>query len=232
MPADARRLFIIQIFAERALAELVRLRVERTLTESERRYRDLFDEAPIAYVHEDLQSRFIRANRAALRILGVRLDEVVGTVGIALVPATPDAQRRVREAVESVGRGTDTSGVVLELRRKDNGQPVWIQWWSKPQPDGAYTRTMFVDITDRVLLEQEQARLRAQNLYLREEIKSVHNFEEIVGQSPGLLSVLEKVERVAKTDASILITGETGTGKELIPAAVHSARRPHPKPPL
>ena len=230
MPADPRRLSFIQIFGERALAELVRLRVERTLTESERRYRDLFDEAPIAYVHEDLNSRFIRANRAALRILGLRPDEVVGTVGLSLVPDTLDAQRRAREAVESIGRGTDTSGVVLELRRKDNARPIWIQWWSKPEPGGKFTRTMFVDITDRVLLEQEQARLQAQNLYLREEIKSVHNFEEIVGQSPALLSVLAKVERVAKTDASILITGETGTGKELIARAVHSASRRHEKP--
>src|SRR5262249_42694946 len=128
------------------------------------------------------------------------------------------------------GRGTDTSGVVLELRRKDDGKPVWVQWWSKPEPGGKYTRSMFVDITDRVLMEQEQARLATQNLYLQEEIKSVHNFEEIVGQSPALLEALEKVNRVARTDTSVLITGETGTGKELIARAIHSASRRHGKP--
>ncbi len=225
-----RQLDVVRIFAARAAAELARLRVERTLGESEERFRDLFDEAPIAYVHEDLDSRFIRANRTALKILGVRPEEAVGTVGISLAPDTPDAQRRVREAFESIGRGIDTSGVVLELRRKDDGKPVWIQWWSRPDPSGTYTRTMFVDITDRVLMEREQARLTQQNQYLREEIKSVHNFEEIVGNSASLLRVLDNVKLVADTDATVLITGETGTGKELIARAIHSIGPRHEKP--
>jgi PAS domain S-box-containing protein len=230
MPEKPRKLLAFRIFAARATAELTRLHLEQQLRESEGRLRDLYEEAPIAYVKEDLQSRFISANRAALRILGVRPDEVSGFVGKSLVPDTPDAQRRVQEAFTSIGRGTDTSGVVLELRRKDNGQPVWVQWWSKPEPGGKYTRSMFVDITDRVLMEQEHARLSAQNAYLQEEIKSVHNFEEIIGQSPALLDALEKVRRVARTDATVLITGETGTGKELIARAIHSASHRHDKP--
>ena len=129
-----------------------------------------------------------------MRILGITPEQVPGTVGMSFIPDTPDAQRRVKEAFASVGRGTDTSGVVLELRRKDNGKPIWIQWWSKPDPGGHYTRTMFMDITERVLMEQEQARLQAQNLYLQEEIKSVHNFEEIVGQSTAIRSLLNNVQ--------------------------------------
>ena len=82
---------------------------------------------------------------------------------------------------------------------------------------------MLIDITERVLLEQEQARLTAQNLYLLEELKSVHNFEEIIGASAGLMKVMDQVRKVAPTDASVLITGETGTGKELIARALHSA---------
>jgi formate hydrogenlyase transcriptional activator len=230
MPAEPSKLFTLRIFAARAAAELDRMRYEKQLGESEKQYRDLFDEAPIGYVQEDLQSRFITANRAALRILGLKPDEVVGTVGIALVPDTPDAQRRVREAFASVGRGTDTAGVVLELRRKDNGNPVWVQWWSKPDPNGEYTRTVIVDITDRVLMEQEKARLQLQNLYLQEEIKSVHNFDEIIGQSPQLVDVLNNVRRVAPTEASVLIQGETGSGKELIARAVHSASKRSDKP--
>jgi PAS domain S-box-containing protein len=223
MPEDPRKFFIFEIFAARTSAEFSRLEAESKLRESENRFRDLFEEAPIAYVNEDLQSRFIAANRAARRILGITAEQVSTTVGRSLVPDTPEAQRWVREAFESVGRGTDTSGVVLELRRQDNGKPIFIQWWSKPQAGGAYTRTMFIDITDRVLMEREQARLQAQNLYLQEEIKSVHNFDEIVGASHGLANVLEKVCRVAPTDASVLICGETGTGKELIARAIHSS---------
>ncbi len=230
MPGVPRNLALFRIFAARAASELARLRLEQALGESQERFQDLFDEAPIAYVHEGLDTRFIRANRAAMRTLGITPDQVAGAYGKSFVADTPDNQRRLKEAFESVGRGTDTSGVVLELRRKDNGKPVWIQWWSKPDPSGAYTRTMFIDITDRVLMEQEQARLQAQNRYLRDEIKFAHGFDQIVGRSPALLKVLETVERVASTDSTVLIQGETGTGKELVARAIHdrSPRRNAP----
>ena len=230
MPDEPRNMLVFRIFAARAAAELERLRMERLVEEKEERYRDLFEEAPIAYVKEDLESRLISANRAALRILGIKPDEVAGFVGMSLVPDTIDAQRRVQEVLASVGKGADTSGVVLELRRKDNGQPIWIQWWSKPEPGGEFTRTMFIDITDRVLMEQEQARLTAQNVYLQEELKSVHNFEEIIGQSSVLTSALSKVEKVAPTESTVLIQGETGTGKELIARAIHSRSNRSEKP--
>jgi formate hydrogenlyase transcriptional activator len=89
---------------------------------------------------------------------------------------------------------------------------------------------MFIDITQQVLLEQERARLTAQNVYLQEEIKSDHNFEEIIGATAGLAPVMAKVTRVAPTDASVLITGESGTGKELIARALHSRSARAEKP--
>jgi formate hydrogenlyase transcriptional activator len=202
----------------------------KALGASEERFRDLFDEAPIAYVHEGLDSRFIRANRAAMKILGIQPEDVPTTYGKTFVPNTPDAQRWMREALESIGRGTDTSGVVLEMRRKDNGKPFWIQWWSRPDPSGTYTRTMFLDITDRVLMEKEKAQLEAQNVYLQEEIRSQHNFVEIVGNSRPLLAVLQQVDQVAPAEATVLIQGETGTGKELIARAIHDRSRRHGHP--
>ncbi|MCQ8104436.1 sigma 54-interacting transcriptional regulator [Methylomonas sp. SURF-2] len=225
MPEQPRLLYTFKIFAARAAAELNRLRMETQLRLSEKRYRELFDEAPIAYVHEDRDSRFLQANQAALRILGISPEQVPGIRGISLVPDTPDAQARLRAAFACVEKGTDSAGVVLELRRKDNGRPVWIQWWSKTDPSGQFMRTLFIDITERVLMEQAQARLQAQNLYLQEEIKSAHNFDEIVGRSPALRSLLNQVQRVAQTDASVLIQGESGTGKELIARAIHSASK-------
>jgi len=230
MPMDARLLPLFRIFGARAGAELERQKIHARLAESEERLRDLFDEAPIAYVNEGLDSRFIRANRAAMKTLGITPDQVEGTYGKSFIPDTPEAQKRLKEAFDSIGRGTDTSGVVLELRRKDTGKPLWIQWWSKPDPSGTYTRTMFVDITDKVLMEQEKARLEAQNTYLREEIQSVHNFEEVIGSSSTLKKVLRNVERVAPTDSTVLVTGETGTGKELIARAIHNLSPRKSKP--
>lgn len=225
MPPEPQLLYAFQIFSARAAAELSRIRMLAQLRHSEEQFRDLFNEAPIAYVHEDLQSRFISANRTAMRILGITPEQVQGTVGISFVPDTPEAQQRVQEAFKSINQGTDTSGVVLELRRKDNGKPIWIQWWSRPDPSGQFTRTMFIDITEKVLMEQEQARLQAQNQYLREEINATSNFADIVGRSPAIQALLNNVRRVATTDASVLIQGESGTGKELIARAIHDASK-------
>ena len=204
MRREQNQTSILKIFAARAGAEIERIEAQKHLAkaheelnnvlrhqldESEQRFRDLFEEAPIAYVHEGLDSKWIKANRAALRILGVRPDEVPYIYGKKMAPDTPDAQRRMKEAFESVGRGTDTSGVVLELLRRDNGQTIWIQWWSNPDPGGEFTRTMFIDITDKVLMEQEQARLLAQNKYLQDEIKLTYNFEEIITRSSNFQKV-------------------------------------------
>lgn len=232
---------ILKIFAARAGAEIDRLKaekklkianseLEKLLAESEERFEDLFEEAPIAYVHEGLDSKFIKANRAAMRTLGIKPDQIEGTYGASFIPDTPDAQRRLKEAFDSIGRGVDTSGVVLELRRKDNGKPIWIQWWSNPDVGGQFTRTMFIDITDKVLMEQEQARLQAQNQYLQEEIKHNHNFEEIVSRSKNFHKILQKIEQVASTDATVLIMGESGTGKELLARAIHNISNRSKKP--
>jgi formate hydrogenlyase transcriptional activator len=75
-----------------------------------------------------------------------------------------------------------------------------------------------------------KARLEKENVYLQEEIRTEHNFEEIVGDSPALLALLRRVDQVAPTDSSVLIYGETGTGKELIARAIHdrSTRKNRP----
>ena len=91
----------------------------------------------------------------------------------------------------------------------------------------------FNDMTDRVMMEnalkdalKEVERLKDQleeeNIYLRQEIKLTHNFEEILSQDAGFKAALSHVEQAAPTDATILILGETGTGKELIARAIHN----------
>jgi len=212
--------------AERTSGEQLREANER-LAQSEERFRDLFEEAPIAYVYGDNDTRIIQANSAAMKMFGLKPEEIPGVFGTSLVPDTPDAQRRLRDGREFIRRGIYPKGLVLELRRRDDGRPLWVEWWYSPMPGGKLVSSMFMDITDRVLMEQEKARLEAQNLYLLDEIRSERNFGDIIGGSSGLRKVMQQVQLVAPTDATVLITGESGTGKELIARAIHeqSARR-------
>jgi PAS domain S-box-containing protein len=197
---------------------------------AERLLRDLYEEAPIAYIYEDTESRFVHANRAAQKLLGLTPEEVPGLLGKSLLAPVTETQERIAEALPALQQGEERTAIELELRRKDDGRPVFVQWWSKPEPGGKFTRTMLVDVTARVLAERERNRLRQQNEYLREEIKSEYNFDEIVGQARSLRAALERVRQVAPLDATALILGETGTGKELIARAIHNAspRRERP----
>src|SRR6202041_117024 len=109
----------------------------------------------------------------------------------------------------------------VRLRRKD-GQYRWFHFRFNPMSDeeGRVTRWYLADtdIDDRKLAEQ---RLQEENVALREEVDKASMFEEIVGISAPLKKVLSRISKVAPTDSSVLITGETGTGKELVARAIH-----------
>jgi PAS domain S-box-containing protein len=204
---------------ERMIGEQLREANQR-LSQSEERFRDFFEEAPIAYVVGS-KSGIIRANVTAARIFGVTPEEMAGFHWRSLFPETSEAQRRLREALKLVESVTEASGVGLELRRREDNRPVWIQWWSKREAGGKYARVMFLDITDQVLMEREKTRLEAENAYLLDEIRTERNFGNIIGGSSGLRKVMQQVQLVGPTDASVLITGESGTGKELVARAIH-----------
>jgi len=228
LPDGQRALVVMQIFAERVRAEVERLRMEEALrsandglAQSEERFRELFENAPIAYVYGDNDTRIIQANGAAMKMFGLKPEEIPGVYGTALCPDIPDAQRRLRDGRELIKRGIYPKGLVLELRRMDDGRPVWVEWWYGPMAGGKLKGSMFIDITDRVLLEQEKTRLENQNAYLLDEIRTQQNFGDIIGGSSGLRKVIRQVQLVAPTDATLLITGESGTGKELVARAIH-----------
>ena len=169
MPAEPRSACLIEIFASRAAAELERLAMETTLAESEQRFRDLFEKAPIAYVLEDGEGRIVEANQAALELLGLATSDHEGVADLSVTVMSPasgqDAappaslQAALRERAQQQGCGLPE----MEFRRRDDGRPVWIQGWSRPEPRGRYARIMLLDVTARVLAEQERARLEEDN---------------------------------------------------------------------
>jgi formate hydrogenlyase transcriptional activator len=133
----------------------------------------------------------------------------------------PDDWARLKdERSQGLSRGMPFE-IEWRLRRKD-GQYRWFLVRYHPLRDeqGRILRwyASGTDIDDRKRAEE---RVRNENLALREEIDRASMFEEIVGSSPALHHVLEQVAKVAKTDSTVLLLGETGTGKELVARAIH-----------
>jgi formate hydrogenlyase transcriptional activator len=111
----------------------------------------------------------------------------------------------------------------LKAKRGDGEEFEYDATMSCQEVAGRRLYTLAVrDLAERRRIEAEQHRLQLQSAYLQDEIKAVHNFEEIVGHTQSFGDVLAQIELVAATDSSVLILGETGTGKELIARAVHS----------
>jgi formate hydrogenlyase transcriptional activator len=198
-------------------------RAEDKIRQSEKEARQLLDLSPmhIAEMGPDGSRRYL--NRACLDYLGITLKEWQDA-GLEQVMHPQDAEI-VAENFLGQLQGGSPFEYELRLRRKD-GQYRWFHFRFNPTSDeeGRVTRWYLAgtDIDGRKIAEQ---RLKEENVSLREELDKASMFEEIVGTSAALKQVLTRISKVAPTDSSVLITGETGTGKELVARAIHRRSR-------
>jgi formate hydrogenlyase transcriptional activator len=196
-----------------------RTQAEAKILQSERDLRHLLNLTPQHITALGPDRSRLYANQAVLDYHGLTLEEWQN-VGPEPLFHPQDYERVMRERQS---RFLDSSSFELEarLRRKD-GKYRWFLFRYNPTLDeqGRPTRWYVAgtDIEDR---KQAEQRLQNENVALREEIDRASMFEEVVGSSPALHTVLSRVSKVAPTDSTVLITGETGTGKELIARAVH-----------
>lgn len=211
-----------------------RRRAEEELRVSEARFRTMADSAPVLIWMSDPDMLCNYINQGWLDFTGRTVEQELGhgwTGGIHK---------------EDYARCLDTYCSAVDLRqpfkleyrlRRADGVFRWIYDSGTPRFTSAGEFLGYIgsciDIGDRKEAEEglRQAheevnklknQLEAENIYLQEEIKLAHNVDEIVGQSNGIKYVLFKIEQVAETDTTVLILGETGTGKELVARAIHN----------
>ena len=198
-------------------------RAEEKIRQSEKEARQLLDLSPLHITELGPDGARLYTNRASLDYYGITLEEWQD----ADLQQLLHPQHANLATSELPGKFQSGSPFEYEarLRRKD-GHYRWFHYRLSPMSDeqGRITRwyAAGTDIEDRKLAEQ---RLQEENVALREEIDKASMFEEIVGTSAPLKKVLSRVSKVAPTDSSVLITGETGTGKELVARAIHRRSR-------
>ena len=198
-------------------------RAEEKIRQSEKEARQLLDLSPLHITELGPDGARLYTNRASLDYYGITLEEWQDA-DLQQVLHPQDAEIVTKELPGKLQSGSPFE-YEARLKRKD-GQYRWFHYRLSPVSDeqGRITRwyAAGTDIDDRKLAEQ---RLQEENVALREEIDKASMFEEIVGTSAALKKVLSRISKVAPTDSSVLITGETGTGKELVARAIHRRSR-------
>lgn len=221
-----------------------RRRVERALAEAERRYRTVAD-----FTHDwefwlRADGSYEYASPACLRLTGHPREAFLADPGLLerLVPAEDREAWTANQAAVLAGREV----VSFEFQlRKTGGEVIWVEQSNNPVKveGGSFegTRGSLRDITDRkqAVFEIQRAyreiaelkdRLEAENTYYRQKILSVEPSSELLGTSDPMKYLLYRIRQVAPAETTVLIQGETGTGKELVAESVHrlSARRDRP----
>jgi PAS domain S-box-containing protein len=228
-----RGIAIMRILAARAYAEIERLRAEAAIKEDEERLASILGSAMDAIITFDASRTIELFNNAAEKAFRCRADEAIGrTLDPFLTDACRDAiDESIRTSDSKAAGGFVWSPGGISARRADSEEFPVEATISHADVRGRRLYTLILrDVDERIRAEDTLRQLGLQNEYLRDEIKAEHNFGKIVGHSPALAEVLDKVRLVADTDSSVLILGETGAGKELIARAIHSssARKDRP----
>ncbi|HTN70948.1 MAG TPA: sigma 54-interacting transcriptional regulator [Methylomirabilota bacterium] len=236
LPDEQRAKSILEIFAARAAAEIERKRAEDALRESELRVNLAMEVARIGYWEVELRTGKVVRSESLERMYGFTPGSLPKTRDAFISLIHPeDREQPRRQMQQSIGT-FKSYNVEFRIIRPD-GTVRWLASRGQvvPGPDGQPLRILGLsaDTTERKQAEESlrealaeverlKARVEADNVYLQEELSETHRYGEIIGQSEGIQKALRQVEQVAATDMTVLILGETGTGKELVARAVHA----------
>lgn len=208
---------ITRDFTERKLAE-------QALQQREKKLNSFFEYSPNAIIVSDLEGHITQVNGRVEQFFGYSRNELLGETIEVLVPErfrqihpAHRADYKAHPRIRPMGAGLELFG-----RRKDGTEfPVDITLGPVETEEGRVVMSLIRDLSEIKQTENALRRAELENLYLQDELLPEHNFEDIIGESRALKKVLKEVETVAATDVTVLILGETGTGKDLIARAIH-----------
>jgi formate hydrogenlyase transcriptional activator len=201
-----------------------RKQAEDAVQRSEQQLRALFEFSPDAIIASDKDGKIIQVNTRVESTFRYNRTELLGQSIDVLIPerfrnSHPDHRKEYSHntRVRQMGIGLELYG-----RRKNGGEfPVDIMLGPVETAEGRIVLSVIRDLSEKRDAEEALRRSEREKQYLEEELETESRFDEIVGESIGLKRVLKNVETVAETDVTVLVLGETGTGKEVIARAIH-----------
>jgi PAS domain S-box-containing protein len=201
---------------------------EEKIREQEMELRQMLDLTPQQVAVFGPNGERLYGNRVALDYVGLSLEEWRQASGGFLRPSSfihPDDSERVKACGDRALASGSAYEVELRLRRHDGSYRWLLSRYNPVRDDKGQIIRWYVAGTDIEDRKRAEEKLQQENAALREEIDQTSMFEEIVGTSPALHTVLSRISKVAPSDSTVLITGETGTGKELVARAIRRRSR-------
>jgi PAS domain S-box-containing protein len=232
LPLDAEMESAFRIFAARAGAELNRIRAEAKIRESEQRFFRLFESAMDAILELDEQFVIRRGNESATVLFASEGESLEGTKMTSLLcEASAQKLATVAEDLDAEFRPFAWVPGGFSAEKSDGtsfAAEASVSCFTLK--GGRHYSLILRNVQDQLAAESRLRELQEETDYLLSEIKEQRHGGDIIGSSPAIQSVITAVHQVAPTPATVFISGETGTGKELVARAIHQASTRASKP--